>query len=702
MIPAIWRKACGTFLLALGLSACQDPPTLAANTPAAHRGEGAAPAVVPDPGVLLLLVPDGHSLSAPNVTAWLDAASESGVRMMPVTDTGFLALGPAALQYAGLVLPDQLHTVATDALLQAVRRYTLAGGHTLLTYDFGIFKLDGNQRPTYSIPHSRLSDLAGVDYDLYDALREKSTTVGKVMATRSTLRALQVPPGKSIADVAPVDTPPTGTAADSPGALAAYLPRGSTPHPAADPLEVYSGYLTGGLMYSSFVTQGPFDGTTLAASRQAGLVAGLHPLGRGQVLFVNLPLTYLKVARTDALPMHGFLHYFASRVLHMAQLSAVPNGVAGLTLNWHLDSFAAQQPTLQLEKLGIFNSGPFSIDMTAGPDAVTTGDGKGWNLPRNPIAQDMLRRFSASGHAIGSHGGWNHDDYGLHATEANSALYMPYLQANLSAIRQTVGNPLREWLGLRSPTPARTPALFLPMVRSLKTTADQLLGPLVRQYSPPVGNNPTWAMDWLEQQGVVAAYFAGHTGLGPTRQYRDGQLRNPALWVFPVTPAGYYATFEEFQVNHVPKQSVEDWYRDLVDFAVSHHTTRMVYMHPNGANVWPDVLQGLLAHAKAKGPDHFQWYTMPRLADFMTTRMAVQWREQRSDGVSQFEASHPGSLSEMAWLLPKARYAESPRSEDGSATISDGGDHWLVRAGNTHRARFSARTAESDRSPVQR
>ncbi|WP_341909531.1 hypothetical protein [Polaromonas sp. YR568] len=693
MIPATWRTACCSLFLVIGLSACQDPPARVADTAAAPKPSGIASAPH-DPGVLLLLVPDGQLLDAPSVTAWLDAASETGVRMLPVTDADFLALGPAALQYAGLVLPDQMHTVATDALLQAVRRYTQAGGHTLLTYDFGIFKLDGNQKPTYSIPRSRLSDLAGVDYGLYDALREKSTAIGKVVAMRSTLRALQVPPGKSMADVNPADTSPASAVnagTDSMGLLATYPPRSSAPQSASDALEVYSGYLTGGLVYSSFVTQGAFNGTTLAASREAGLVAGLHTLGRGKVLFVNLPLTYLKVARTDALPMHGFLHYFATRVLNMAQLSAVPNGVAGLTLNWHLDSFAAQQPSLQLEKLGIFDDGPFSIDMTAGPDAVTTGDGKGWNLPQNPIAQNMLRRFSARGHAIGSHGGWNHDDYGLNATEANSALYLPYLQANMQVIQQTVGNPLREWLGLRSPTPDGTPAFFLPVVRSLKTAADKLLGPLVRQYSPPVGNNPTWAMDWLEQQGVVAAYFAGHTGLGPTRQYRDGRLRNPALWVFPVTPAGYYATFEEFQVNKVPQQAVEDWYRDLVDFAVSHHTTRMVYVHPNGANVWPTVLQDLLTHARAQGPSRFQWYTMPRLADFMTTRMAVQWREQRvAGGLSQFEASHPGSLSEMVWRLPKARYADLPRTDDGSVTIADGGDHWIIRAGNTHRARFSA------------
>ena len=704
-------------LLAASLSGCVERSVPGSDGTAAASSSGAqtsspetgallAQASAADPGLLLLLVPEGQPLAHPQITAWMDAAAEEGLRLQAVTDSQFMALGANAMKYAGLVLPDQLHPIASDELVRAVRDYTAAGGHTMLVYDFGTFTLNSNQKPTYPVPKSRLSDLAGVDYALYDTLREKSTTVGPVTAMRSTMRQLQVPPGKSIAYV-PASNPDPGRAADEarPNSPAAYQPESTLPLPpggmqrsAATPVDVldtYSGYLLGNLNYSSFVTRGAFNGKTLAASPQAGLVAGLNKVGRGQVLFVNLPLTYLKVVRTDALPMHGFLHYFGFNVLQLAQLSSVPNAVPGLTLNWHLDSFTAQQPTLTLEKLGVFDDGPFSIDMTAGPDAVAIGDGKGWNLDNNKVAQDILRRFVKKGHAIGSHGGWNHDYYGLNANDSNRATFLPYVEKNLESIRRAVSHPLRPYLGLSTPTPAATPPALLPVVQKLKALADGYLGPLVRQYSPPVGNNPTWAMDFLEQQGVVGAYFAGHTGLGPTRQYRDGQLLNPGMWVFPVTPAGKYATFEEFQTNKIPKQEVIDWYRDSVDFAVSHSTSRMIYMHPNGANVWPDVLQNLLAYAKSRGKENFQWYTMPRLADFMTTRQAVKWTERRDTaGVSEFEASHPSSLNEMVWLLPKTRYADLPVSMDGSATVSDRGTHWAVRAGNSHSAKFTARTLE--------
>ena len=58
----------------------------------------------------------------------------------------------------------------------------------------------------------------------------------------------------------------------------------------------------------------------------------------------------------------------------------MPDDVAGMTLNWHLDSMAAQQPSLELERLGVFKEGPFSIDITAGPDTIEFDDQLGWDL----------------------------------------------------------------------------------------------------------------------------------------------------------------------------------------------------------------------------------------------------------------------------------------------------------------------------------
>jgi len=696
---------------------------------------------VPDPGVLLLLLPDGQNMADPGVSAWVDAASELGVRMQPITDAQFLALGDAARDFAGLILPDGLHVQATDALLAAVKTYTEQGGRSMLVFDFGVLTTLSDGTPVYPIPKSRLSDMAGVDYVLYEALRDNTTGLGPVTATRSTLRSLLVPPGKSLPFVglaASNAAAPLLSAAQISSDTALYLPVGvndaggargfdaqqysqmsyakssdrslqktnvrqvkidlgrafqgaalpAVSQPVPDPtpsgtlstsalvrsaaqvaldeqLEAYSGYLLGPLIYPSYVTQGEFGGLpgqkVLATSPQFGLVAGVNPVGAGQVLFVNLPLTYLK-GRTDALMMHGYLNYFVREVLDLPHLSAMPNGVGGMTFDWHLDAKAAQAPTAALIKLKVFSDPKalFSIEMTAGPDAIAAGDGLGWNLARNKTAQNYLKTFKTAGHSVGSHGGWNHDFYGLNVSETNE-------------LGSTGGACVNAQLRLDN---------FMQCLVLNRRDVDAATGVKARSYSSPEGNNPLWSMNWHEQQGVVSTYFAGHTGLGATRQYREGRLLNPGLWVFPVTPAGLYATYEEFQDYNVPQSEVIAWKREMIDFGVTHNTSRMIYAHPPGAYLWRNVLLDMLNYAKSKGPQ-FAWYSMERLADFMNRRLLVTWSQSLDAGTGQtvFTASHPQSLQEMVWRLPKSRFVQTPVIVSGSATV-DGTDarFWRVVA----------------------
>lgn len=730
----------GGWVQAMGFTA-RVASALATEPSVSMAAVSALPVPVPDPGVLMLLLPDGQNMADPGVLAWVDAASELGVRVQPVTDAQFLALGAAARDFAGLILPDGLHVQATDTLLEAVRTYTEQGGRSMLVFDFGALTTLSDGTPVYPIPKSRLSDMAGVDYVLYEALRDRTTGLGPVTATRSTLRSLLVPPGKSL-PFAGLSTStsdaPLLSAAQFGSDTALYLPVGvrdpggvrgfdpqqysqmsyakssdrsvrktmgrqvridlgrafkgsmvpavSQPIPeptlstslspdtavrsiallaADEPLQAYSGYLLGPLIYPSYVTQGPFGDLAgqkvLATSPQFGLVAGVNPVGAGQVLFVNLPLTYLK-GRTDALMMHGYLNYFVREVLDLPHLSAMPNGVGGMTFDWHLDAKAAQAPTAALIKLKVFSDPKalFSIEMTAGPDAIVPGDRLGWDLARNKTAQQYLKTFRSAGHSVGSHGGWNHDFYGQNVSETNQ-------------LGSTGGACVNTQLRLDN---------FMQCLVLNRRDVDAATGFKSRSYSSPEGNNPMWSMDWHEQQGVVATYFAGHTGLGATRQYREGRLLNPGLWVFPVTPAGLYATYEEFQDYNVPQSEIIAWKREMIDFGVTHNTSRMIYAHPPGAYLWRNVLQDMLAYAKAKGPQ-FAWYTMERLADFNNRRLQVTWSQSLDAGTGQtvFTASHPQSLKEMVWRLPKSRFANAPVIESGSATV-DGTDarFWLVKA----------------------
>ena len=762
-------------------ASAQNAPVVSINSPAVLSIQGTA-----SPAPIALLIPDGLGVSDPGVVAWLEAAQEDGILIESLTDTQFLALGTSSNRYRGLILPDQNHTMASDALVAAIDGYVTRGGQAMLVFDFGALASNG----AYAVPKSRFSALAGVDYLLYDELLDRTVGLGPITGFQSQLRTLSVPPGKSMpfvlpaapampllalasapasvspkfsrqvvnavapshpadnakhvarhigvlrhANLAPGEalylpvTPknpgglrghphaqqllrnpfdkhrvvmtPTGPVASKMGVVplsdnradgpavprlhfanarklqvvphttklvpamrqqSSYQPshqlsRQSSHKPfqsmaflsmptagfnAVDPLEAISGYIYGALTYPSYVTRGTYAGNQLLNAPQFGVAAGVNGYGAGKVLFVNLPLTFLK-ASTDGMLMQSFLHYFSANMLSQPRLATVPNGVGGLTLNWHLCSnFTASMD--QLIAQGVFANGPFSVHITAGPDTVTQGDGLGWDLPHNLQAQQMLRNLDSAKHQIGNHGGWIHDYFGENASESNQAQFQPDLLLNKNAVEAAIGHATTE-------------------------------------YAAPQGNNPTWSLVWQEQHGDIGTYFLGNTGMGPTRNYHASGIANPGIWVMPVMPLGLYATFEEFISYNVPKQAVNDWYRAMVDFGVSNRTNRLIYMHPPGAADWSDVVLNLMTYAKSKSAiGNFAWYTIADMAKFMTARTKVAWSKSvAANGTWQFHATHPQTLSAMTWLLPKAAFAK-PLITSGVGVVLDGGDDWLVKA----------------------
>lgn len=664
------------------------------------------------PNSLVLLLPDTISASDPRVAAWLDAAQEEGLKLTLMRDSEFLQGGANAAKYRGIILPDQTHQIASDALVTALQNYVAGGGQLMLVYDAGTLTTGGFYAPT----KSRLSTLTGIDYALYDELREFTIGLGPVSGMESKMWQLQVPPGKSMPfpGAAPITAAQSLYLPSSPtnaGGLKDYDhdryhklkhegkhlgtdkeksskaisgPKGkgakysfiqTTP---TDELQAVTGYVYGFLDYPSYVTRGAYTGETLLTSPDFGLVAGVNNYGMGKVLFVNLPLSYLK-GQTDGMLMHGFLGYFGSNLLQMPRLASHPNGRGGLVLNWHVDSAAALEPMRQLAEQKVWNDGPYSIHFTAGPDTITFGDGLGLNVPGNLLTQKWIRYFDRKGHQVGSHGGWIHDYFGLNASETNQAEFEKYLVWNKEAI-------------------------------------EAVLGHRVTEYSATEGNNPKWAVNWLEQNGIVGYYFTGHTGMGPTRTYRDGRLMNPGLWAFPVTPYGKQATFEEFSENGISAAEATLWLTKLVDFSVQKRTSRLIYFHPPGAAEYPQVVNALLKRAaqygeskqddddegdddddkKSKGKT-FEWYTMDNLARFNMRRMQVSWQATNlTNGKTLFEARHPLSLAKQTWILPKAVFSE-PKINEGKGMVSGDTENWLITAKSGTILKFTAAPPSADK-----
>ncbi|WER50117.1 hypothetical protein CupriaWKF_24485 [Cupriavidus sp. WKF15] len=580
----------------------------------------AAGSVLAATNQIALVVPDNYTPSDPRITAWLDAAREEGLQITLVTDSQVLQ-GVTPAQYPGMILPDTVHPNASDGMVTAIETYANQGGHVMLVYDFGALTTTG----FYASQQSRFSNLAGVSYVLYDQLGGNMIGLGPITGLSSTLRAVQVPPGKSMA---------------------------WTTTSSSDPVEGVSGYVYGFLTYPSFVTQGAYSGTAFLTAPNFGLVAGLRTFGSGQVLFVNLPLTYLK-GQTDGMPMHGFVRYFGETMMNMPRLSAQPKGIGGLVLNMHFCARDQIWPAYKLKSWGIFNNGPFSIVITAGPDQVNFGDGLGINLSQNTGARQLVSYLLSKGHHVGDHGGWIHDYWGANASETNQSTFQQYLVLNKQSVQGVTGVPTTE-------------------------------------YAAPEGNTPQWSIDWMEANGDTGYYFVGHTGMPPTRSYRNGALLNQTIRAFPVMPFGANATFEEFEEASIPTSSISAWYSQLTDFVVKNRTSRLIYMHPLGAIDYQGVLNGIFSYAGSlKSQGLFNWYTMNDLAVFAQRRQQTTWQANDIGNAWSFQASNPAGLTDQTWVLPKIAYTQ-PVVTQGAASVTWDSTNWLVTAGAGNSLAFTS------------
>ena len=584
---------------------------------------------------LLLLVPDGISFSNPKVTMWLDAGSEEGLHVVPVHDSEFLRPLWGESECAGVILPDSIHQQASDLFIATLHRFVANGGKIMLVYDAGTFSLNG----TYAADRSRLSDLAGVNYARYDELGDKTIQWSKITSTNAIVSQLEIPPGKYYPFHAE-----TGASASKDG----------PPISPGGTFEVeLRRYKYGDLQYPSFVTSGNYGGEVLFHSSN-GLVAGQQSYLKGAVLFVNLPLGYLK-GSTDGLLLHSFLKYFAGHTLSLPYLMPVPDGVGGLVLNWHVDSNAAIRPLQQLSSWTLLQQGPYSIHITAGPDAGKKGDRKGFDVDHNPISQDLIRKYMDLGYEIGSHGGWMHDYFSAHIETDNPKDLEPFLALNKNSLERVTGKPVEE-------------------------------------YSAPNGNQPPWVTHWLEAHGFVAYYFTGDTGMGPTQGYRNGEREARNVWAFPILHLDRAAGFEEMSTEGYSNSEIDHWLAAITDFATDHRSVRLVYFHPPGILQYRDLVDKWVEKTRRlKADGRFRWYTMTEVANFLNSRKRVKWKVSENGDLITVEATHPQTLDHETWRIPASRFAQ-PKIVEGSAKVLRDNDAWMIVAGDGKDLRFETET----------
>ena len=580
---------------------------------------------------LLLVVPDDAREDDVHVLAWRDAAAEIGFAL-EVMSASRLVREDTLHRDAGLILPDTVHRRMNDALLAHLTRRVHDGAPLLLIHDAGVADLRGSYHPM----QSRLSALAGVRYALYGDAKEGMLRDEVAWVDARALPLIRVPPGKLIRQ-----------GSDNPLTSAQPAPQGG------EQLTVV-GYQYGRLRYPVFATAGAFEGRQLMGGDGGSVLAGMRRAGRGVVLFVNLPLTYLKL-RTDGFFMHAFLRMFAQDVMHLPQLSPLPKARGALIMNWHIDSAAALPAMEKLSALGVFEQGPYSVHLTAGPDVDTPGDGGGMDLATTSTMRAWVRRFAERGDEVGSHGGWIHNEFGRLISSQRPARSTDLIERNSAVVSQASGK-------------------------------------VVREYSAPTGTHPAWVTPWLREHGIQAYYFTGDIGMAPTRSYQDGARGPSDMWAFPVLSFGIHAAFEEASAAAVPEAQLGAWLNDVADFCATDRTIRLVYFHPPGLVIFPRAVESWFDHAGGLVREgRLGWMTMAHYAEFANRRLQVQWQWHAESSGWRLEASHPHSLAEMTWLLPAQRF-ERPAVTLGQAQVVREGAYWRVTAEGGNRLELALRS----------
>ena len=564
---------------------------------------------------LALLVADGTSAQIEKI--WLQAASEEGVKLDVVTASQFLRTRQSEQQrYAGIIVPDTIHRNASAFLTESLRRYVHHGGKLMLVFDALTYDLNG----AYAGRTARLSDATGVEYALYDEFGEAVIQRRPVIGSASSIARIGIPPGRTEAQ------------------RAVSFDR-----------QLYDQWMTtyhyDELQYPVFQT-GVVDAGTdvLLVTPEAQIVAARHASGKGQTLFVNLPLGLLKNS-TDGLLLHSFLRYFSDSFVGFPRLLSAPDGIGGLILNIHVDNGYAIKSLHTLQQLGVFDQGPYSIHFTAGPDVNRFGDGFGMDALHDRQTQQWIRYLQARGNAIGNHGGWIHNYFGTRINADNGAEYAKYLTLNNDALQHLTGQPITE-------------------------------------YSAPIGNQPLWVTRWLAEHRVLTYYTTSNLGMGPTRMFLNDTQIDTTTWSIPVTPFGRIASFEEAMFAQQAAAPLTDWLVALGQFVADNQTIRQIYCHPIGVPYYADSMRKLLESTKSMAAQHrFNWHTMTDIANFMSRREQVRWRLTNDHGATTLHASHDVTLAHMSWRVPRATCVK-PRILQGQATIAKTDDSWQINAGD--------------------
>ncbi|MDO9578349.1 MAG: hypothetical protein Q7J16_10730, partial [Candidatus Cloacimonadales bacterium] len=346
------------------------------------------------------------------------------------------------------------------------------------------------------------------------------------------------------------------------------------------------------------------------------LLKSFHP---GSILFVNLPLGYLKAYGSDEFLLRMVLRTYLFKIIKIAHIANMPDNKAGLVMNWQVESNREWNNIPRMEENGILRKNfPISCHISAGEWLNQAGDNLGFDAANHISLVKKLMTYGI----IGSLGGWAPNWFAnkLSQKQFTDKEVEQYIVKNNDLMRRITGYNIREFTSPRS--------LYNHLIARI-----------------------------LEKNNVVSYQYMGDAGSPPNRSFIQGKIFSNRMFAFPVMPIGKHASVQELGRYGITAAEYEKWLMETLSYAEKNRLTTMISANFYDYRDFPQYIEPLKRFMKKaeelRDNDLLLIKPMSFFADFWNKKLNTDYEFRFEDDKLFITLFNPQGMKDITIALPK-------------------------------------------------
>ena len=572
------------------------------------------------------------------LSVYASTLKNEGVPFKVISCSDLIAFDPRSLakNIPAVIFPDMAAEKLPQSMEIWAENYLKNGGNVAVIYNAGIYDRHG-----LYLKRAVFSRIIGLNYMLYSEKKGKSYVEAFIrFKNKGSEDLFQIPYGNTMDGFlsgykyGPLEYPIAYTVAGS---------RLSGKNIYAYGIEKNGKKLKS---FPSFADVHKYFGSTSPEGIKKFPAVVLKKYGRGHILYVNLPLGYLNGYETDGFLMGAFIRMFLFKVALVPHLVDSPYGKGGLVVDWHIENYLVRKSIPYMINNHILRKNlKFSFDVSAGSFEDHPGDGRGVDAcGKNRNIIKMILPYGV----IGTDGGWAHNWWYRNIRDGKfKEKQMTYwINKNNECLQSITGYKIKEYM------------------------------PSQGIYPQPVSTKI------INKLGMIATYYAGNIGSGPSTMFWKGKIISSKVIAFPVSEYGDVASLYELRdYQHISNAGVLTWQKDIVNYCVKNRVVRLWYSHPY--DIWEyKYLKAMKSFTNYMEKKQKQGKLLVRpmtyFASFMLRFLKTRYSFISSkDGSLTLFIKNKEGLKGITVALPKNQI-KKPASRGGVYKIEEGRRYYYI------------------------